>query len=150
MSGGRYWGDTLRPDFLARLSDWLRDASPLDGACHTPRASWSNTPESAARMRDRDCIRDDLAHAGLTPGQAGLLADLSGVAARPPGDDALYDTDHAALARCSPRDFRVACGGSYGAGNHTVTEPVGVVVHEIRVRTVPADRHAAPAGGRTP
>ena len=70
------------------------------------------------------------------PSEVGLRDDLSGVLPRPPTAAALFNEDLAATAGCFPLDFRVECVNSYGTGNYTETEPIGIVVHEVRVSTV--------------
>ena len=54
----------------------------------------------------------------------------------------LFAEDHAATSRCpQPSNARVRClGTSYDNYNYTETEPVGVIVHEVRVNTVMPSR----------
>ena len=50
--------------------------------------------------------------------------------------DDLFAESRAATARCpNAIDVRVACGGTGSNYNYTETEPVGVMVHEVRVNT---------------
>lgn len=53
--------------------------------------------------------------------------------------DWLFTEDATPTTVCSSIDFRVVCG-SGEAGNYTETEPVGVLVHEVQVRTVMPSR----------
>ncbi len=139
-SGRREWGTNYRADYLNGIIDHLLNvATPENGQCD-PRPNWYNEPRNDARMRDKDCIRIDLRHTGVTaPSQVGLLDDLSGVLPHSLDTAVLFNEDHAATAACRTRDFRVVCSGGtggYGTGNYTETEPIGIVVHEVRVSTV--------------
>ena len=92
-------------------------------------------------MRDKDCIRRDLEFAGITaPSEVGIMDDLSATVPHPADDAVLFNEDHAATAACRTRDFRVSCTAGviagYGTGNYTETEPIGILVHEIRVGTM--------------
>ena len=53
--------------------------------------------------------------------------------------DWLFTEDATPTTACSPIDSRVVCG-SGETGNYTETEPVGVLVHEVQVRTVMPSR----------
>ena len=139
-SGRREWGPNDYADYLRALNDHL--ASLTTGSCPA-RPNWYNEPRNDARMRIEDCILEDLRHTGiLQPSEVGLSDDLSTVLPLPPHphDDALlFNEDHAAAAGCRTWDFRVSCtggSGGYGTGNYTETEPIGILVHEIRVSTV--------------
>ena len=92
---------------------------------------------------------------GLTPQQVGIKNDYLGVlgmastcgtgdpAWDPPncpalGDaPSLFDEEHAPVSSCPAIDQRVRCSSSESY-NYTETEPVGVIVHEVRVQTVMA------------
>jgi hypothetical protein len=87
---------------------------------------------------------------GLTPAQAGL-DDTGGTLTigdprpNPDGtynynDDWLYSEEAAGLTGCpGPVDLRVSCGGlDRHGGSYTETEPVGIIVHEVRTVTRPA------------
>ena len=89
---------------------------------------------------DYDCLRNDLAWMNATPAEAGLQPDLS--ALLPAGSNAewLYTDTAGPNVRCPPRDLRVRCGGSGESQNYTETEPIGILVHEVRVSTVTPDR----------
>ena len=52
-------------------------------------------------------------------------------------DDWLYSEHARGLTGCPfPVDLRVNCPGGGVAGNYTETAPVGIIVHEVRTRTV--------------
>ena len=141
ISGRRQWGVNRWPDYLYQLNDHLQTvASPENTFCIT-RRHWHDSPENDRRMEDKDCIRRDLEHTGITtPSEVGLLNDLSGVLSHSFDDAVLFNEDHAATAACRAWDFRVSCTGGglggYGTGNYTETEPIGILVHEVRVGTV--------------
>ena len=139
--GSRQWGDQYQSNYFDPLVNHLNIATAEDGVCQPAYRHWYNADPNWERMRDKDCIREDIVRAGFaTPSEAGLRDDLSGVLPRPPTAAALFNEDMAATAGCFPRDFRVQCVNSYGTGNYTETEPIGIVVHEVRVSTVvPAD-----------
>ena len=135
--GSRQWGDQYDANHLDVLINHLNMASAEDGVCQPAYSHWYNADPNWERMRDKDCIRDDIVRAGFaTPSEMGLLDDLSGVLPRPPTAAALFNEDHAGTAGCFPRDLRVECVNSYGTGNYTETEPIGIIVHEVRVSTV--------------
>ena len=136
--GSRQWGDQNQNDYLDPLINHLLNvATAEDGDCQPPYQYWINSEFTTERMKDKDCIREDLVRAGVsTPSEVGLRDDLSGVLPRPPTRAVLFNEDFAPTAKCNPRDFRVRCAGSYGTGNYTETEPIGIMVHEVRVSTV--------------
>ena len=88
---------------------------------------------------------------GLEPGSIGVLGlnpacgedgsmDRSLCPSLGSRDD-LFAEDRATTARCPDAiDVRVACGGTGSNYNYTETEPVGVMVHEVRVNTVMPSR----------
>ena len=101
----------------------------------------------------RDKTERLIAQQGLTPKQVGIDPDSWEVRGLNPacGEDGawqpadcppigtrsmLFDEDHAPTASCSDIDLRVRCGGGGDSNNYTETEPVGVIVHEVRVNTV--------------
>ena len=140
-SSRREWGTNYRPDYLIGLIDHLQTVASAEDTMCMPRPNWYNEPRNDARMRDKDCIRRDLAHTGImAPSEVGLMDDLSTVLPHPPDDAVLFNEDHAATAACLTWDFRVSCTGgsigSYGTGNYTETEQIGILVHEVRVSTV--------------
>ncbi|MXW99690.1 MAG: hypothetical protein F4Y05_08395 [Acidimicrobiaceae bacterium] len=61
-----------------------------------------------------------------------------GTLARPTDlDEWLFTARSTNLTGCTPIDLRISCGSGGGTGaNYTVTEPIGIRVHEIRVSTV--------------
>ena len=64
-----------------------------------------------------------------------------GTLARPTDlDEWLYTARSTNLTGCTPIDLRISCDPGRGTGaNYTVTEPIGIRVHEIRVSTVMPD-----------
>ena len=120
---------------------------------------------SLSSQSKRDQVRQWLNRRGLTPEQVGLRADLMGPLELPPAADPagwLFPTpppgmdledwaqttagevalnewlysEAAARTPCVSLDLRVLCGGTHNVGNYTETEPIGMMVHEMRVSTV--------------
>ncbi len=52
----------------------------------------------------------------------------------------LYSAAAGENVRCPARDLRVKCGRRGTGVNYTESEPIGVVVHEMRVSTVTPSR----------
>ena len=101
----------------------------------------------------RDKTARLIAQQGLTPQQVGINPNSWEVRGLNPacGEDGdwqpadclaigtrstLFDEAHAPTASCSDIDLRVRCGTGGDSYNYTETEPVGVIVHEVRVNTV--------------
>ena len=138
ITSTRKWGLNHTGTYFDRLHDHLTiTASAEDGICPIAYSSWFSS-DNPMRMKDRDCIRDDLMNLmRLTPADAGLLDDLSDILPAPTLEsDYLYTDAMAELSRCQPLDFRVVCPFSGGTGNYTATEPIGIIIHEVRVVTV--------------
>ena len=53
--------------------------------------------------------------------------------------DWLHTTLATTVTGCAPVDLRVRCVGGYTMANYTTTEPVGLLVHEVRVNTITPD-----------
>ena len=97
-----------------------------------------------------DEIGPDARAFGLLPGLDGVTTEgidppdcavppiaLSCVSSR----EWLFSEEATRTTSCPALDVRVACRiRPYGSGNYTETEPVGVIVHEVRVNTVMASR----------
>ena len=134
----REWGLNLWATYLDELDKHLTiTAAVEDGNCPIAYSGWFSS-DNPTRMRDKDCIRDDLMNLmTLTPADVGLLDDLSDILPAPTLEsDYLYTDAMAELSRCQPLDFRVVCPFSGGTGNYTATEPIGIIIHEVRVVTV--------------
>ena len=126
----RRWLSTA---WLAWIDETLKDAAAAkDGDC----------PDTPGRPyhSDADCLSDNLVSMGVSPAEAGLKSDLSGLLAAGPSEEWLYTAAAGPNVTCPPRDLRVTCAGTSESSNYTETEPVGVLVHEMRVSTVTPDR----------
>ena len=135
--------------FLRRLADFLappatqadddRGASEEDGLCEQ-RLDWRPQNRNLRRLEDKDCIQADLIASGFaSPTEVGLERDLSALLEIPADSTraTLYTEEFAALTSCpAPRDLRVSCNVGFNTGNYTETEPIGIIVHEVRVSTV--------------
>jgi len=88
---------------------------------------------------DYDCLRNDLAWMNATPAEAGLQPNLR--ALLPAGSNAewLYTAAAGSDVVCPARDLRIGCAGGAESNNYTESEPIGIVVHEVRVSTVTPD-----------
>lgn len=127
LTDSRSW---LPPGSWALVDSVLMDMyRARDGNCPNPLIY---------RHTDHDCLRDSLTILGLTPEEAGLEPDLSGLLPKGSSDEWPY-TDAAGPNICPPRDMRLYCSGS-ASWNYTESEPIGIVVHEVRVSTVTPDR----------
>ena len=49
--------------------------------------------------------------------------------------DTLFST-LSVQARCPPVDVRIVCLRATSSGNYVETEPIGIMIHEVRVSTV--------------
>ena len=134
------WGPGLQ-----RFDQALMNASAIDGDCPMDAGNqWRST--------DLDCLSDDLISMGyvdgvgnLDPAAAGLQPDLRGTLPLPPGTyeeraEFLFTAAAGPDVACPPRDIRVTCGGVSASRNYTETEPIGILVHEVRVSTVTPER----------
>lgn len=140
------------------LSILLSDDEYADGACaSSPRP---DTPLA----RDRDCLiravewMFDWDPSGFTQDEVDLVHEtLTQLIGLTPSFDALLPGDDAPIAGPPPRrclallDFRYTCadyahkagsnrypavrGGGYKAASYTTSEPVGILVHGVRVAT---------------
>ncbi len=129
--GPRRWHNTsARTSIDNALADMFANAN---GTC-------TRTPGSRSH-RDYECLIEDLARANQSPAEAGLASDLSGLLPAGGNDEWLYTAAAGPYVICPPRDMRVRCSGtSTGeSSNYTETEPIGIVVHEVRVSTVTPD-----------
>lgn len=129
-SGGRSLGGGQ--SIYTLLVEALANAADEDNNCP------AHFDTSSERIRDKDCIRDDLDGMGYAqPQEAGLTGDLSNVEPRPPGAgrEWLFTDLAGENFRCPARDLRVYCRADGLSGNYTETNPIGIAVHEIRVAT---------------
>ena len=84
-------------------------------------------------LNDPDAIRRLMREEGLQPENLGLNEDLNGYLPLPMVVD--QDTGYT-LAGLSCRDLRITCQLGGGGSNHyTESDPIGIVVHEVRVAT---------------
>lgn len=74
---------------------------------------------------------------GLSPEDFGFNSTLTAALPLPAGrnPETLFTT-RAFQARCPPVDLRVVCTYPDETGNYVETEPIGIMVHEMRVSTV--------------
>ena len=84
-------------------------------------------------LSNPDAIRRLMQEEGLKPEDLGLNDDLNGYLPLP----MVVDRDTAyTLAGLSCRDLRITCQLGGGGSNHyTESDPIGIVVHEVRVAT---------------
>ena len=133
LGGNRRWQQrSWRDPVNAKLTEmFLNDDADTDCPPRHPSVGYHT---------DYDCLRNDLAWMNATPAEAGLEPDLS--ALLPAGSNAewLYTDTAGTNVKCPSRDLRVGCGGSGESQNYTETEPIGILVHEVRVSTVAPDR----------
>ena len=86
---------------------------------------------------ERDGLRRKLDGIDLSPADLGLTSTLDGFRQRPSDpDQRLFSAPNTALTGCTPIDLRITCPTHYGTANYTETEPIGIMVHEVRVSTV--------------
>lgn len=125
-----YVGDTRRNT----IGGILQVATPID---HTP----CTLTTAQERIKDRDCILEDLQNARLTPEAAGLADDLSQPLPRPADPEWSYSDQAGESVRCPSRNFLFRCIGAAGhATNYTETEPIGIMVLEVRTGSVTPSR----------
>ena len=97
-------------------------------------------------------IRTILNNENLKPADVGLNPELTDYLPLTAGDPRQSERESAQespyatpAARCPSRDFRFFCGGSSASANYTVSEPIGIAVHEVRVATrTPRARSSPP------
>lgn len=139
-------GSTVRwRNSLSRtqINNWLRDnVASSDNTCPSNLSIFD-------RPKDLDCIMEDLVQMGYThsdgtanPAAAGMLLTTGGGLRLLPAsdDDWPYTVAAGENLKCDPRDLRVSCGSTGGAWNYTETEPIGIMVQEIRVGSVTSSR----------
>ena len=82
--------------------------------------------------------RGVLGSIGVQPARVGLDDVGSVLSVRPLETDRelLFTEDWAGRSACDAIDIRVSCLTGYTVAHVTETEPVGVIVHEVRTRTV--------------
>jgi hypothetical protein len=103
----------LQPWLHPTLQQYYRDRDPI--------------------LTDPDAVRRLLHDEGLQPGDLGLTDDLSDYLPLTSRVD--QDTGYT-LAGLSCRDLRFICNlGGGGSNNYTESDPLGIVVHEVRVAT---------------
>ena len=131
LQGLQYSRHWHTPEWWAVIDAALMDMyRTRDGNCPNPQISVHT---------DHDCLKANLASMGLTAEQAGLKPDLDGLLPMGSSEEWLYSVDAGPNVRCPPRDMRVYCGGGTTSWNYTESEPIGIVVHEVRVSTVTPD-----------
>ena len=124
--GGRGWSDVRRN----RIDQYLQDPN--------------NRADLIAELNRANRLRQRLGLPQLTFSDMGL-DDSSGepmsTLARPTDlDEWLFTARATNLTGCNPIDLRIACARGSNVSNYTVTEPIGIQVHEVRVRTVTPSR----------
>ncbi len=127
LTTSRYW---LPSDWSVLIDSALVDMfNKSDGICPNPQVY---------RHTDHDCLKANLATLGLTAKQVGLKPDLDGLL--PVESQEWLYTDNAGPNVCPPRDMRLYCPSGSDSWNYTESEPIGIMVHEVRVSTVTPDR----------
>lgn len=110
--------------------------SPRPSLWSTSRDIWRARDPVLLALKDPDTraeISDLLAATGLEPADVGLNSTLDDYAPVDP-DDAHELAYRSPYARCPPLDLRYTCGGG-SSYNYTTSEPIGIMVHEVRVAT---------------
>ena len=125
LRGGRSWSDQQRN----LIDTYLQD--PVN------RANLISELDRVNRVR-RGLPLPELTFADLG------LDDSSGqpanTLARPTDlDEWLFTARATNLTGCDPIDLRIACARGGASANYTVTEPIGIMVHEMRASTVTPD-----------
>ena len=115
----RYYDRVPAGGRLTEVLDYLND--PTDGAAN------------------RQQLQQQLNGIGRTPADIGLDPSLTAALPSPSTPDWMYSETLAPLTNCPSIDLRIYCG-STATGNYTETEPIGVMVHEMRVSTVTPSR----------
>ena len=98
------------------------------------------------KFRNRECLELGIralmqAEPGLSPADFGLTDDLRSLLPFPANVEELYRTPLVKNASCDPRDLRVRCSVDPVVGvNYTESDPIGILVHEVRVSTVMPSR----------
>ena len=133
--GGRTW---LARGRIQSRENFLQSVSPGDGNC-----PYQAVYQNYKRGSDYDCIMEHLGLMGVTPQQIGLQHNLAtrtfpGLVPRTAAQDNewLYSAAAGENFRCPPRDLRIRCGNPSSGVNYTESEPIGILVHEMRVNTV--------------
>lgn len=98
------------------------------------------------QLMDQDCLDEIVRQADLTPEDIGVnpgdpgdekWSGLQPIDGSMNNADYLYTYDGARKFHCLSPDLRVTCSGGNEHVSYTVTEPIGIVVHEARVVTRP-------------
>ena len=116
---------------LDYLNGWVNDPDP------------DNPPyvDPAVGATRRAALEAQLVAVRRSASQIGLTDDLT--AALPLAPDApsdwLYSSNPGRWANCPSTDLRIYCDSTV-SGNYTKTEPIGIMVHQVRVSTVTPSR----------
>ena len=107
---------------------------------HTAERRWENLAALQQDLRTKpdfhQAVEDTLGRLGLDASEAGLSDDLMTVL--PPPSSAnqwLYTSSADRQHLCPGTDLRVVCTNTGNVANYTQSEPIGIVVHEMRVAT---------------
>ena len=114
--------------FAARLPEPLLMAGLL---------SWLNDPVDGASRRLQ--LQGQLGTIGRDPAAIGLSSDLTAALPLPSTPDWTYSQGAVSQTNCPSIDLRISCATTTSF-NYTETEPIGVMVHEMRVSTVTPSR----------
>ena len=136
----------LRPSEWDAANNALRNLGPSDDTCEVDAVT--------DRVKDADCILEDLGRWKVTPAQAGLVVDPDGslgLVPLPPGtddeiEDALYAQASQHIHRCPSQDVRVWCNDDKSNlfFAYETTDPIGIAVQQTRVVTRQASGAAGP------
>ena len=127
--GSRSW---YQAAYRTAVDNTLADMlAASDSVCTRTPGHWSH--------QDIECLAQDLSNANLTPADAGLKSDLSGLLPAGSSAEWLYTDAAGPYVLCLARDLRVSCAGGRESSNYTESEPIGILVHEVRVSTVTPD-----------
>ena len=132
------WQPT-KPGFykLTGFGAWVSNSSGIRGwrspQNETSIANAVSGLTSAARTR----LLNQISNWGLTPDDLGFNPTLTALIPIPASRDRnILFTTRAFQSRCPPLDIRVVCTYANSTGNYVETEPIGILVHEMRVSTV--------------
>ena len=114
--------------FAARLPEPLLMAGLL---------SWLNDPVDGTSRRLQ--LQGQLGGIGRDPAAIGLSSDFTAALPLPSTPDWTFSQGAVSQTNCPSIDLRISCATTTSF-NYTETEPIGVMVHEMRVSTVTPSR----------
>ncbi len=131
--------------WVVEYSERREWSAPQIDAINNYLQTQSNRTDVVNKLRNLNRQRRRLGQNDLSLADLGLEVDsISGEPVNtlplPANRDEQLFTATSDLTGCPPIDLRIACAGEHSSGNHTETEPIGIMVHEVRVGTVTPSR----------